>query len=133
VSRSNPGRHGRQIETLRTQFALADGLLFAGVLSAERIEDALREEGATWREDVYTPLPTLWRSSARPSARTGPVEKKGCQEPMSPPSSAGPVAASLLPAPIAASPGSPTFPTPPAGPAGWPTAPPPPRPESAQR
>lgn len=57
---SNACRHARQIETLRIQFASADGLPFAGILSAERIEDALREEEATWREDVYTPLLTLW-------------------------------------------------------------------------
>jgi hypothetical protein len=60
VCHSNLGRHARQIETLRTQFAQADGLPFADVLSADRIEDALREEGATWREDVYTPPLTLW-------------------------------------------------------------------------
>ena len=57
---SNLGRRGRQIETLRTQFAQADGLPFADVLSADRIETALRDEDATWREDVYTPLLTLW-------------------------------------------------------------------------
>jgi hypothetical protein len=60
VSHSNLSRRARQIETLRTQFAQADGLPFAEVLSADRIEDALREEEATWREDVYTPLLTLW-------------------------------------------------------------------------
>ena len=57
---STASRHARQIETLRTQFALADGLPFAEVLSAERIEVALREEKATWREELYTPLLTLW-------------------------------------------------------------------------
>ena len=53
-------RRARQIETLRTQFAVADGLPFAEVLSVERIEAALREEKAAWREEVYTPLLTLW-------------------------------------------------------------------------
>ena len=47
---SNPRRRARQIETLRTQFAQSDGLAFTEVLSADRIETALREEGATWRE-----------------------------------------------------------------------------------
>jgi hypothetical protein len=60
VPHSTPQRRTRQIETLRTQFAQADGLPFAEVLSAARIEDALREEKATWREAVYTPLLTLW-------------------------------------------------------------------------
>jgi hypothetical protein len=57
---STHSRRARQIETLRIQFAQADGLPFADVLSADRIEDALREEEATWREEVYTPLLTLW-------------------------------------------------------------------------
>src|SRR5260370_14538606 len=50
----------RQIEMVRSQFAQADGLAFAEVLPAERIETALQEEGATWRDCVYTPLLTLW-------------------------------------------------------------------------
>jgi hypothetical protein len=60
VLHSNRKRRARQIETLRTQFAQSDGLPFAAVLSAERIQVALREEKATWREEVYTPLLTLW-------------------------------------------------------------------------
>jgi hypothetical protein len=55
-----PRRRRRQIETLRAQFAQADGLPFADVLSADRVEDALRQEGARWRHKVYTPLVTLW-------------------------------------------------------------------------
>jgi Transposase DDE domain len=50
----------RQLETLRTQFAQADGLPFADVLTAERLERALDEEKATWREVIYTPALTLW-------------------------------------------------------------------------
>ena len=50
----------RQIEMVRTQFAQADGLAFADVLPAERIETALHEEGAAWRDCVYSPLLTLW-------------------------------------------------------------------------
>jgi len=57
---STAGRRARQIETLRTQFAQADGLPFADVLTAERVETALREEQATWREAVFTPVLTLW-------------------------------------------------------------------------
>jgi len=53
-------RHTRQIELLRAQFAQGDGLAFAEVLPADRIERALTEEGATWREIVFTPLLTLW-------------------------------------------------------------------------
>jgi hypothetical protein len=57
---STPRRRQRQIETLRAQFAQADGLAFADVLPADRVENALRQEGATWRHKVYTPVVTLW-------------------------------------------------------------------------
>jgi hypothetical protein len=60
MEHSTARKRTRQIEMLRTQFAQADGLAFAEVLPAERIETALREEGATWRDCVYTPLLTLW-------------------------------------------------------------------------
>jgi hypothetical protein len=56
----HPGRHARQIETLRIQFAQAEGLPFADVLTADRLDRALREEKATWREAVYTPALILW-------------------------------------------------------------------------
>jgi DDE family transposase len=55
-----PRRRRRQIETLRAQFAQADEPAFADVLPAERVERALREEGAAWRHQVYTPAVTLW-------------------------------------------------------------------------
>jgi DDE family transposase len=60
VPDSTPGRRGRQIKALRTQFAQADGLPFADVLTAGRLEGALRDEKARWREVVYTPVLTLW-------------------------------------------------------------------------
>jgi Transposase DDE domain len=53
-------RRTRQIDLLRTQFAQVDGLAFADVLPAEQLELALREEGAVWRDIVYSPLLTLW-------------------------------------------------------------------------
>jgi hypothetical protein len=57
---STPGRRAHQLETLRAQFAQADGLPFADVLAGERVERALDEEGASGRDAVYTPLLTLW-------------------------------------------------------------------------
>jgi hypothetical protein len=57
---STSGRQARQIETLRTQFAQADGLPFADLLPADRLEQALREERAAWREAVWAPVLTLW-------------------------------------------------------------------------
>jgi hypothetical protein len=53
------GRQAHPLETLRTHFAQADGLPFADVLTAERLERALDEEKATWREAGYTPVLTL--------------------------------------------------------------------------
>jgi hypothetical protein len=55
----NPRRRAHQIETLRRQFAQADGLPFADVLSTQRLEQAVRQEGAAWREVVWTPVLTL--------------------------------------------------------------------------
>src|SRR4029077_10659409 len=57
---SNRRRRLHQIEILRQQFAQADGLPFADVLSTDRLEDAIREENAAWRESIYTPVLTLW-------------------------------------------------------------------------
>jgi len=57
---STPRRRRHQIETLRAQFAQADGPGFQDVLPAERVEGALRQEGAAWRHKVYTPAVTLW-------------------------------------------------------------------------
>jgi Transposase DDE domain len=54
------GRTARQIEALRAQFAQADGLPFADVLTPRRLQRALDEEGACWREKVFTPVLTLW-------------------------------------------------------------------------
>ena len=45
MSRSSTERHRSQVRTLRAQFAQADGLPFADLLSPQRLEDALREEG----------------------------------------------------------------------------------------
>jgi len=48
------------MDLLRAQFAQKDGLPFADVLPAERVERVLDQEGAVWRDCVYTPLLTLW-------------------------------------------------------------------------
>ena len=38
----------------------SDGLPFADLLTPDRLEQALREEKATWREAIWTPVLTLW-------------------------------------------------------------------------
>jgi hypothetical protein len=53
-------RQARQVEALRTQFAQTDGLPFADLLTPERLQRALDEESAHWREAIYTPVLTLW-------------------------------------------------------------------------
>jgi hypothetical protein len=68
---STAGRQARQIETLRTQFAQADGLPFADLLPADRLTQALREEHATWREAVWTPVLTLWAFLSQVSSPDG--------------------------------------------------------------
>jgi len=60
VPHSTARRPLRQIETLRRQFAQTEGLPFADLLTAERLEQALRAEKATWREAIWTPVLTLW-------------------------------------------------------------------------
>ena len=60
MSRSSTGQHRSQVRTLRAQFAQADGLPFASLLEPRRLENALREEGACWRESVFSPVLTLW-------------------------------------------------------------------------
>lgn len=49
-----------QVEYLRRTFAQADGLPFADVLPADRVERAIREESAGWRAGTFTPALTLW-------------------------------------------------------------------------
>jgi hypothetical protein len=68
---STAGRQARQIETLRTQFAQADGLPFADLLPADRLEQALREEQAAWRQAVWTPVRTLWAFLSQVSSPDG--------------------------------------------------------------
>jgi len=60
MGHSTARKRYRQIALLRTQFAQADRLAFADVLSAGRVEAALHAAGATWRDCVYTPILTLW-------------------------------------------------------------------------
>src|SRR5580704_2648035 len=60
MSHSTAGRLKRQMELLRTQFAQREGLAFAEVLPAERVQQIMKEEGANWRIRVFTPLLTLW-------------------------------------------------------------------------
>lgn len=57
--RTRPRTRG-QVEHLRRTFAQADGLPFADVLPADRVERAVREEYPGWRAGTFTPALTLW-------------------------------------------------------------------------
>src|SRR5262249_13089330 len=60
VRHLNFSSQSRQIDSLRRQFAQGEGLPFAGVLSPDTVENALRAEDASWRESVLTPVRVLW-------------------------------------------------------------------------
>jgi hypothetical protein len=60
MAHPNRSRTRRQIQALRTRFAQRDDLPFADVLPAQRIEQAIEDHGGGWREDVFTPVLTLW-------------------------------------------------------------------------
>ena len=49
-----------QIRVLRNRFAQRDGLPFADVLPESSIERAIQEHGGGWRDEVFTPVVTLW-------------------------------------------------------------------------
>jgi DDE family transposase len=54
------GKWKRQVNLLRTQFAQKEGLPFAEVLPAERVEQVLEQEGVQSRDCVFTLPLTLW-------------------------------------------------------------------------
>ncbi|HEX4145130.1 MAG TPA: IS4 family transposase, partial [Pirellulales bacterium] len=54
------GRFSHQFSSLRRQWCRQQGLPWTDVLSAQRIERALADEGFSFRPGRYTPLVTLW-------------------------------------------------------------------------
>jgi Transposase DDE domain len=50
----------RQVETLRQEFLQDGPLPFTDVLTAEGLEEALREIKSPWNDRIFTPLVTLW-------------------------------------------------------------------------
>lgn len=51
--------HGRVGGHIR-RLTLQDGLAFAGVLTAEMVNEAARRFGASFRDRIYSPAVTLW-------------------------------------------------------------------------
>jgi hypothetical protein len=60
VAHSTSQRVTRQIQSLRRQFAQADGLPFSTVLAEDLVRQALRDEEVGGRDCVFTPMLTLW-------------------------------------------------------------------------
>jgi hypothetical protein len=54
------GRLAGPLRSLCAQFGQQEGLPFSDVLPAEQVEQALRDEGVTWRDRVFSPSLTLW-------------------------------------------------------------------------
>jgi hypothetical protein len=60
MAHSTAERQKRQMDLVRTQFAQKQGLAFAEVLPAERVEQALQQELVSWRDCVlYTVADTV--------------------------------------------------------------------------
>jgi hypothetical protein len=60
AAHSKHSSRSHQIKTLRNQFAQAEDLPFANLLTAERLDRVLREEKVEWSERIFTPMVTLW-------------------------------------------------------------------------
>jgi hypothetical protein len=57
---ATPSRRTRQARQLQQQLAHAPGLPFADLLPADQVRQALRDEGVTFRDRVFSPLVTVW-------------------------------------------------------------------------
>ena len=60
MSRCNPDRVQRQVQSQLRQFAQTPGLPFADLLSAEQVQEAVEQEGHAFRDRLYSPWVTLW-------------------------------------------------------------------------
>jgi hypothetical protein len=60
MAHATPTRRTRQVRQFREQLAQAPALPFADLLTAEQVEQALRDEKVSFRDRLFTPLVTLW-------------------------------------------------------------------------
>ena len=51
---------GNRVAILREKFAQSIGLPFAEILPESEIEQALQDEGITYRKRLFCPIVTLW-------------------------------------------------------------------------
>jgi hypothetical protein len=60
VAHATPAPRCRQARPLRDDLAQAPGLPFADLLSPAQVQQALDQEGVSFRDRLFTPLVTLW-------------------------------------------------------------------------
>jgi Transposase DDE domain len=60
MAHATPTCRGGKVARLRRDIARAPALPFADLLPAERVEQALRDEGVSFRDRLFSPLVTLW-------------------------------------------------------------------------
>ncbi len=56
---------GNRVAILRQKFAQSIGLPFAEILTESEIEQALQDEGVTYRKRLFCPIVTLWAWTSR--------------------------------------------------------------------
>ena len=56
---------GNRVAILRYKFAQSIGLPFASILCESEIEQALEDEGITYRKRLFCPIVTLWAWTRR--------------------------------------------------------------------
>src|SRR5262249_6124500 len=59
MAHATPTRRHRQARRLQQQLARAPGLPFADLLPADQVRQALRDEGVTFRDRLFSPLVTV--------------------------------------------------------------------------
>jgi Transposase DDE domain len=60
MAHATPTRRNRQVRLLHQHYTQAPGLPFADLLPAAQVEQALRDEGLSFRRRLFSPLVTLW-------------------------------------------------------------------------
>jgi Transposase DDE domain/Insertion element 4 transposase N-terminal len=60
MAHATPTPRARQVRRLHQQLSRAPALPFADLLPAQQVEQALRDEGVTFRDRLFSPLVTLW-------------------------------------------------------------------------
>jgi hypothetical protein len=60
MTQPTPTRHARQVGQLQRKIAYAPALPFTELLPGDLAEQAIRDQGVSFRERLFSPLITLW-------------------------------------------------------------------------